>query len=234
MTAVLAAVLLAAGCTDACKDGESICEHGHIMSCTLPDDGFLVETRYFGEDDGACAPDTCVDSTRGGQRVAACSTSGRPDPRCACAGALPFCFDATTKLTCRVGYSQELDCGAACIADATSAFCSTETAPSPACGPDGASRCDDASVITCFHGYVVERIACAHACVTSAAGVPFCTDGTSCSGSDGVTCSSDWTSMSGCISGNGVVMTCTTAGSCENTSVLQPDLTTEARCRPRY
>jgi hypothetical protein len=222
-------VLGIAACGDECRDGESICSGSYPVYCVKDVDSFVGEPWDFSEEGTNCAlgsRDRCIDTRQGDQRVAVCSSSGEPDSRCVGAGAAAFCFDATTKLTCNDGYSQERDCAGACVVASNGAFCSTEVAPNSACLADG-PRCDGDSVIICHAGYVVDRIACASACITSAEDVPFCTDGTACGTADTATCDGSG-ELHGCIAGQSVAMTCNADSECED--IARPPI--EAQCTP--
>jgi hypothetical protein len=92
-----------AACGDECRDGESHCEDGHLVSCTERNDGTLAY-----RDQGACTPATCVETQYDGEPVAACSTTGAPDLACdqphSTVGYY-VCSDPSTLVYCIYGYS---------------------------------------------------------------------------------------------------------------------------------
>jgi hypothetical protein len=227
-------LVLASGCGDECRDGESVCDGNRPMACAHPDDASDGPLDFRLQEE-RCDPDSCLDTEQNGLRVAVCSTSRAPDPRCGGTDYASFCYDIATKLVCAGGYSQERDCIGSCITTTTvtggsRAFCGTETAPSSACHER--PTCDGASVISCDTGYVVDRIACSGTCLTSAAGVPYCSDGTVCTGDDEALCDG-LTALHGCISGLTVAMTCNALSECENYGIPPEFTTTEAECTAR-
>jgi hypothetical protein len=222
---------LGPGCgSDDCKEGESVCKGIHIGVCGR--DGDFSDSRTFHTLISGCAPEKCVDLTEGGMRVAICSSTGQPDPRCADRTGLG-CVDERTTLSCDRGYgSGEQTCAGACIPLEGGAFCSLEEAPNPACSNGGGGLvCDGASVVRCRRTYVVERFACeggSSSCVSTAGSLrSYCATAETCDGPDDARCS-DTTSIGGCVAGHRVSMSCTGQLKCEE--YWTSETTRESEC----
>lgn len=230
----LCAVLLV-GCGDYCEYFETRCDGESILRC-IESDGFADHT--FGDLGGACeVGETCVDTLDGANlRVAVCSFTGEPDPRCAREGVgiTHVCADAETLIACAVGYaSSKRTCDGACVSPNGSAFCSVDTAPSPVCNDNQACEAD--AVVACREGFVTDRIYCAvdDTCVQPdglhrrayCVGAPACTStSTRCNGER----------IEGCVEGRTVEMTCNEGTHCEQFGVLgydrKPTGETQAQC----
>jgi hypothetical protein len=227
---VLLAVFGVTPACDECHDGEAICDGTHIRVCGPPGDvgGF----RSFNSQEDGCGDAMCLDLEANGNRLAICSSSGQPDPRCDGHDG-GFCYDAQTKLECTLGYAHELSCEGACVNDTANnfLFCSTEANPNAICDDTNPTTCDGNSVVSCFDHYVVDRIECADACVTTNDRA-YCTDGSTCSGSDQATCDDPNAIpgvVHGCIAGQHVAMACNPSSDCEDFLVISTGAT-EAEC----
>ena len=223
-------VLAAIPACDECHDNEAICDGSHILVCGPPGD--FAHVRGFNSQEEGCGAAMCLDLTMNGNRVAICSSTGQLDPRCDGQDGY-VCYDAQTKLSCELGYGHELDCEGACVNDTAKdlLFCSTEPIPNAVCDDTDPTTCDGNSVVSCVDHYVVDRIECAGTCVITA-NAAYCTDGSTCSGSDHATCDDPNVvpgAIHGCIAGQSVVMTCNPSSDCENFFAISAGAT-EAQC----
>jgi hypothetical protein len=233
IVALIGVLAAAPACSDECRDGESICDGTHIRACGPPGD--FGGVRAFNSLEDGCGDAMCLDLTADGNRVALCSSSGQPDPRCD--GQVGgFCYDAQTKLYCDLGYSHELRCEGACVRDDQKhiLFCSIEPKPNLICDDTDPVACDGQSVVSCVDHYVVDRIACPASCVGTN-NRAYCTDGSTCSAGDQATCddpNDPVGAIHGCIAGQGVAMSCNSSSQCENDAVVVGETVgaTEAEC----
>jgi hypothetical protein len=229
---------------DACRSGEYKCDGDAILGCGSPGD--VSGARDFTELDRGCGADQCLDLERDGLHVAVCSTTGAPDARCPATSVFAsICVDDHTMLSCERGYgSNETKCEGACVAPSSSAtgttgaFCSLDTAPSPACAGANPQTCDGDTIIECTRGWVTKRTVCGGAaphCVINSNPVwqtwPYCASDASCSDADGARC--DGNIVRGCIGGRTVAMDCGADGECTTFGPLEgrTDATCDVRCK---
>jgi len=149
-------------CGDDCHMGESECTGSVIRTCDESDLGGLM---FRGEGD-CCAGSTCVDAMSGSDRVAACSDSQQPDPRCSTYG--NACADATTLLECRYGYSRVIEaCAGTCVDPGDgNAFCAQVASDARCAGVQPFRKtCVGQTLVTCNVGALIDETDCAAACV---------------------------------------------------------------------
>ncbi len=112
-----------AACGDQCHDGEWHCDGNDLIECTTRNDN-----TFAFRDDGSCSPALCVEAESDGEPVAACSTTGAPDPQCNQPhDTLGYyaCADPSTLVYCVYGYSrfaETCDSGA-CVESTTGGTC---------------------------------------------------------------------------------------------------------------
>jgi hypothetical protein len=173
------------------------------VHCNKPD-------YTFSEYGGCCGELQCLDIVVEGKRVAVCSQTASPDPRCAERSGF-VCADERTRLRCRHGHAEfEEQCAAACVErDGIGAFCALSTSEDPRCaGFDDrflTLRCEGDVLFQCDHGFVVSRDPCTRfpscvepepgqaSCAVSSSAQPECAakEGDMwCDGADVLTCRS--------------------------------------------
>jgi len=150
---------------DQCHPGESRCDGDGIVSCGTPGD--ISGARDFTALSAGCGSERCLDLTRNGDRVAVCSTTGTPDPRCPSGVFGAICVDSKTMLRCTDGYgSMQRTCDGACVVDTSTSskypftFCAAETAPNPICAGSASQVCDGNAAVECTRGWVTKRTVC--------------------------------------------------------------------------
>jgi len=167
-------VVALTGCGDDCHQGESRCDGSQIWTC---DESDLGGNAFRGLG-ACCAGSTCRDVRSGSDRVAVCSDSPDPDPRCPMFGNV--CADATTLLGCSYGYSEVVQtCAGTCVDHGDGeAFCAA-AASDLRCAqvPDDGSTCDGLDLLQCNEGTLLDQTACTTACVDRGQGDAFCSTG---------------------------------------------------------
>jgi hypothetical protein len=217
--------LLVACGGDQCRPGESRCDGDGILSCGTPGD--LTGERGFTALSGGCGADRCLDLVRDGNRVAVCSTTGTPDPRCPSGAAGPICVDGKTLLRCEEGYgSRQRTCDGACVVDTSGSsafpltFCAAEFAASSVCAGAVSQVCDGNVAVECARGWVTKRTLCdgdSPRCVIEKNELTiahaFCARDEACSSAAETHCQSS--AIEGCVGGHVVSMGCGEGSACE-------------------
>ncbi len=222
--AALVSPVASSGCGSECHKFERRCRGNQLEVCEGD------EVQHFVN--RGCGADHCVvlPVDAEGLAQATCSTTGRPDPRCAGADGR-FCADAQAVIACSGGYSVELPrCAAACV-DARddlgsvsyeAAFCSLSTVPAPACLGVAGSTCDGPDVVECFRGHILRRLPCvASTCRRERdSGRAYCTTDRPCDGPSETRC--DGARMAGCVEGHVVDWQCPAGTSCRQYATPGP------------
>lgn len=220
---------------DECVPGESRCDGAGINGCGSAGD--TSTARYaFSTLNRGCGDAKCLDIVQSGKRVAVCTSTGAPDPRCPADKRGGYCLDAQTLLVCYSGYSsKEERCGTCVPLAIGGAFCSVDGSPNEACKAGSPQGCDQNSVVSCVQEWVTKRSPCGPGsrCVATADSFQrhaYCTTGEPCTGSDSTTCEGD--RIRGCVAGQKVDSACDATQRCESYPTTKGRVATcAARCK---
>jgi hypothetical protein len=176
-----------------------------------------------------CGGDECLDTLDDeGHRVAVCTGSGKPDPRCPADRQGPICVGEHELIWCDNGYGWNAKtCEGLCVQDGRAGFCSLQTQPAPQCAEGDGPACLEGAVLECRKGYVTDEIVCDSGQRCMLAENPssfaplhaYCTTSESCEG-ESVRCTSE-TEMDGCIDGSRVRLQCNPGFQCDAITVLE-------------
>jgi len=163
-----------------CEDGEVRCQGRERMGCY--ETGCHDPSCAFNRESSWSTEETCRDACvnpYGYQAI--CAASDTPDPICTGRDNTGYC-DGDTAVHCFGGFAtSRASCAqtqAYCVFDSWRVpFCALGRQTEPTCsaaGRETATVCNDATVVTCRHGYATAIEDCASACVSPAPGDAFC------------------------------------------------------------